>query len=97
MDAQHTRIAYIELGAPKPPQDSLAQLYKSGDAHETDIAPAKARYLGEMMRETARQLSLPRLCRNGLHPLTPENLVREKGGMRCKACRATSKARYRAA
>jgi hypothetical protein len=74
-----------ELDGPEPPHDPLAPHISSGHVHETDIAPALARTLVPVERRRRFELQTRepfRICRRGLHLLTPENT--KKGA--CRAC-----------
>lgn len=99
--AIRTIVARRELDAPEPPHDSLAALVISSTAHETDIAPERAKYLGTAMHRIAvelrRRAAQLKSCRRGLHLMTPENTSHGKHGDQCRACRNAAYRKQRSA
>lgn len=75
---------YRTIDAPRPPRDTLASLAPKGSASPYTGAVAYAHQLSEQMRAFRAE---PRLCRRGLHELTPDNTYHGKRGVQCRACR----------
>jgi len=75
---------YRTLDAPRPPRDTLAPIVGKGPASPFTGAVA---YALQLSREMRAYQARPRLCRAGLHEMTPDNTYHGKKSDQCRACR----------